>query len=94
MERGSPSRRTWPDEVEEADKLPRPPFAGLNPDTEPFSPAGRGEKLSFTDSEGSFGSEAPSSAATDSGKGPAVAGGRRRWPCRRARAGCSGGVPG
>lgn len=90
MERGSTSRRNWADEVEVADELTCSRSAGLNPDAEPFSLAGsgfgRGEKLSFTDSEASFGSEAPRPAAADKGKGPAVASGRRRRPrrCRRA----------
>jgi hypothetical protein len=75
MERGSPSRRSWADEVDDAELLARSPSAGLNPNAEPFSPAasglGRGERLSFTDSEASFGSEAPSPAANERGKGPA-----------------------
>lgn len=87
MECGSPSRHTWADEVDEAESLSRSPSAGLNPDAEPFSPAasgfGKGKRLSFTDSEASFGSEAPSPATAGRGKEPAPTGGRRRRPRRQ-----------
>lgn len=92
MECGSPSRRSWADKVEEADSQARSSSA-LNPDAEPFfwgsSPAASGfekdERLSFTDSKGSFGSDTPSSSIADKGKAVVTAGGRRRRPCRRHR---------
>lgn len=89
MEHGSPSRRLWADEVEEAELVARSPSAGLNPNAEPFLSApsglGRGERLSFTDSEASFGSEAPSPAANVKGKGPAPDSAHRRRPRHRRR---------
>lgn len=61
---------------------------GLNPDASPFdgtsSPgSGRGERLSFTDSEASFGSEPPSPAPEGKGKAAVPASGHRRHTRRR-----------
>lgn len=93
MERGSPSCRSWADEVEDADLLAAR-SRGLNPDAEPFfggsSPAGlgwsAGGKLSFSDSKASFGSELPTPDAGSRGKAPAAASGHRRRHRRRRRA--------
>jgi hypothetical protein len=86
MERGSPSRHSWADEVEEAESLHRSP-SSLNPDAEPFSPAalGAGERLSFTDSEASYDSEEHSPAAVGKGKVPVQVGPRRKRLRRRRR---------
>ena len=70
MEFGSPSRRSWADEVEEADSLPHSSSPPLNANAEPFVPGSspavswfsRGERLCFSDSEASLGSAAPSPA--------------------------------
>lgn len=60
--------------------------AGLNPDAQPFSPpgAGYGERLAFTDSEASDGSESDSPPPEGKGKAVAMGGRHRRRPrCRR-----------
>lgn len=91
MEHGSSSRRSWADQVEDEDlRVHVARSRGLNPDAEPFfggsSPGGSGwsagGKLSFSDSEVSFGSEMPSPDPGSKGKAPAEALGRR---CRHRR---------
>lgn len=93
MEQGSSSRRSWADEVEEADALARSPSTRLNPNAEPFSPAGSafglGERLSFTDLEASIDSEASPEPA-DGGK-VVLPRGRRKRPRRRRRSHRAGG---
>lgn len=88
MERGSPSRTSWADEVEEEESRARS-RSGLNPNVEPFSPGaaslGMGERLSFSDSEASSGSDEPTPVADDQGKEVLPAAGRRRRPRRRRR---------
>jgi hypothetical protein len=90
MERGSSSRRTWADEIEEKELAAASTAAspGLNPEVAPFFPAGKspagsgydyGGRLSFTDSEASEGSDY-------SEHGSPRPPGRERKSPRRARA--------
>jgi hypothetical protein len=105
MERGSASRRSWADEVEEEELPggslhPAPPAAAFDPSAVPLSASGSpalfdwGERLSFYDSEESDGSDGASPeppAASSIGKAVAAVGRRRRGP-RRRRAGVAAGA--
>ncbi|CAD6257103.1 unnamed protein product [Miscanthus lutarioriparius] len=86
MEAGSPSWRSWADEAE--DELPPPESLGAGfPGrfSDDFFGCGRGERISFTDSEDYSDSEPPSPPPAGKGKAVAEPAGQRRRAHRRRR---------